>query len=174
MFGRRNYKWQKEKKEKNRGRDSQLSSSLLSNQSGARLQNALMPIENILAAWWNPIGDMNSLTSISASDLIWQMDTYYTISYERWARQWSTGCCHFEFRNKTSPSKFLLSYAWSSRSAWICMLSFGCILVEVAGKLAMLKTHPQYIHQALAKWKTSVHNFFLWTQCLTFFCTQCN
>lgn len=33
----------------------------------------------------NPAGDMNSLTSISASDLIWQMDTYYTIS-EWWAR----------------------------------------------------------------------------------------
>lgn len=119
-----------------------------------------MPIENILAAWWNPVGDMNSLTSISASDLIWQMDTYYTISYDRCARQWSTGCCHFEFRNKTSPSKFLLSCAWSSRSAWICALSFGRILVEVAGKLAMLKTvklHPQYIHQAVPRRQNERH-----------------
>lgn len=41
-----------------------------------------MPIENIHAARGNPTGDMNSLTSISASDLIWQIDIHYTISYD--------------------------------------------------------------------------------------------
>lgn len=99
-------------------------------QSRIILQSGLMPIGNILTAWWNPTGDMDSLTSISASDLIWQMDTYYTISHEGCSRQWSVGRCHFEFRNETSSSEFPRSCTWSSSAAWICMLSLGCIALN--------------------------------------------
>lgn len=125
-----------------------------------------MPIENIPAAWWNPIGCMSSLTSVSASDLIWQMDTYYTISDDRRTRQRSAGCCHFEFRNKTSPFwKVLLSCTWSSRSARICMLSLGCIIIEFTGKLARQETlkNPQYIHQGeppRQKWNLAFDMWF--------------
>lgn len=134
--------------EKYRGKDSLLVPARWMLQpaiQSATLQNALMPIENIPAAWRDPIGDMNSRTSISAFDLIWQMDAYYTISNDRCARQWSAGCCHFEFRNKTSPSKFLLSCSWSSRSAWICMLSRGRTLIKFTGMLAVLKRNLQYL-----------------------------
>lgn len=81
---------------------------------------------------------MNSLTAISASDLIWQMDTCYTIFFDRCARR-SAGCCHFEFRNKTSLFKFLPSCTWSSWSAWICMLSSGRILIEFTGMQTVLR-----------------------------------
>lgn len=101
-------------------------------------ENALTRIEDILSAWWNPIRD--SLTSISGSDLIWQMDTDYTLSCDVCCRQWSVGCCHFVFRNKTSSPKFPLSCTWSSRSGRICGLSSGCILIDFAVILAMLKT----------------------------------
>lgn len=110
-------------------------------------ENVLMLIENIDAAGWNPSGNMDSLASISASDLIWQMDTHYAISYDRYARQCSAGCCHFEFPNKTSPAKFILSCTSSSRYAWICILSQGHILIKFTEMLSRLKTLIKLRHR---------------------------
>lgn len=129
-----------------------------------------MPIENILAAWWNPIGDMSSLTSISASDLIWQMDTYFTISYDRCARQWSAGCCHFEFRNKTPLlNSFSPVLDPLDLPGFVCYL-WDVILIEFTGMLAMLKTLKLNLTlTAEAKWKVFSFEDAVWPS----FCTQC-
>lgn len=42
------------------------------------------------------------------------------------------GAATLNLEIKHSYSKFLPSCAWSSRSDWICTLSVGCILIEVA------------------------------------------
>lgn len=120
-----------------------------------------MPIENICAAGWNPIGDMNSLSSISASDLIWQMDTYYTISYDRCARQWSAGAATLNLEIKHPPLLYLSLQI--CLDLYVIFRTYSDWIRRNAGYAKnALTTSPIYLHQAVRRRQNE-------SRCLTWF-----
>lgn len=93
----------------------------------------------------NHKGHISSSTSISASDLIWQMDIYVTISFDGSVKQQKAACRRLKYWNEASRYKFLHTCTWSFRCAWIYMLSLGQILIKLAQNAGCAKNYYQAV-----------------------------